>query len=65
MTLVGEGAAEMITDRNAKELLVSESLKLVYDLQRCKSLSDCITPLGRPRATEDIVDEIEKLIIKK
>lgn len=65
MTLVSKGAAQLIADRNAKASLVSESLKLVYDLQRCKSLSDCIAPLGKPRATEDIVDEIEKLIVKK
>jgi UDP-N-acetylglucosamine--N-acetylmuramyl-(pentapeptide) pyrophosphoryl-undecaprenol N-acetylglucosamine transferase len=64
MTLVKEGAARMIKDRDAKSSLVSESLKLVYDKQACNSLRDNITRLGKPRATEDIVDEIEKLIGK-
>ncbi len=62
MTLVKEGAARMIRDREAKNSLVSESLKLIYDQQACSSLRDNITRLGKPRATEDIVDEIEKLI---
>jgi UDP-N-acetylglucosamine--N-acetylmuramyl-(pentapeptide) pyrophosphoryl-undecaprenol N-acetylglucosamine transferase len=64
MTLVKEGAARMIKDRDAKSLLVSESLKLVYDKQACNSLRDNISRFGKPRATEDIVDEIEKLIVK-
>jgi UDP-N-acetylglucosamine--N-acetylmuramyl-(pentapeptide) pyrophosphoryl-undecaprenol N-acetylglucosamine transferase len=63
MTLVKEGAARMIKDRDAKSSLVSESLKLVYDKQACNSLRDNIARLGKPRATEDIVDEIEKLIV--
>ncbi|MBL7870696.1 MAG: undecaprenyldiphospho-muramoylpentapeptide beta-N-acetylglucosaminyltransferase [Cyclobacteriaceae bacterium] len=60
--LVKEGAARMIKDRDAKNSLISESLKLIYDQQACNALRDNITRLGKPRATEDIVDEIEKLI---
>ncbi len=62
MTLVKEGAARMIKDQEAKSSLVSESLKLIYDQQACNSLRDNIARLGKPRATEDIVDEIENLI---
>jgi len=65
MTLVKEGAAQMIKDRDAKASLVSESLKLIYDQQLCNSLRENINRLGKPRAAEDIVDEIEKLIVKK
>jgi len=62
MTLVNEGAARMIKDTEAKNLLVSESLKLIYDQQLCDSLSENIGRMGKPKATENIVDEIEKLI---
>jgi len=62
MTLVNEGAAKMIKDIEAKKILVEESLKLIYDRQACDSLSERISKIGRPRATEDIVNEIEKLI---
>lgn len=62
MTLVNEGAARMIKDIDAKNLLVSESLKLIYDQQLCNSLSENISRIGKPKATESIVDEIEKLI---
>ncbi len=65
MTLVKEGAARMITDREAKNSLVSEALKLIYDEHECNSLRDNISRLGRPRAAEDIVDEIEKLIAQE
>jgi UDP-N-acetylglucosamine--N-acetylmuramyl-(pentapeptide) pyrophosphoryl-undecaprenol N-acetylglucosamine transferase len=62
MTLVNEGAAKMIKDNEAKKSLVSESLKLIYDQQLCDSLKENISRLGRPNATEEIVNEIEKLI---
>jgi len=62
MTLVNEGAARMIKDIEAKNLLVSESLKLIYDQALCDSLSENISRIGKPKATESIVDEIEKLI---
>jgi len=42
--------------------LVSESLKLIYDQQLCDSLKENISRLGKPSATEEIVNEIEKLI---
>ena len=62
MALVRENAAILIKDSEAKENLVSESLKLIFDVQRCKTLSENIGKLAKPNATEDIVNEIEKLI---
>jgi len=62
MALVRENAAILIKDSEAKENLVSESLKLIFDVQRCKELSENIGKLAKPNATEDIVNEIEKLI---
>lgn len=62
MALVKENAAILIKDSDAKENLVNESLKLVFDVQRCKTLSENIGKLAKPNATEDIVNEIEKLI---
>lgn len=62
MALVKEDAAVLIKDSAAKESLVNESLKLIFDLQRCETLSENIGKLAKPNATEDIVNEIEKLI---
>jgi UDP-N-acetylglucosamine--N-acetylmuramyl-(pentapeptide) pyrophosphoryl-undecaprenol N-acetylglucosamine transferase len=62
MTLVQAGAAHMIKDAEAGSTLVSESLKLIYDQQRSETLRQNIGKLGRPQATQEIVNEIEKLI---
>lgn len=62
MSLVNEGAAIMIKDVEAKETLVSESLKLLYDENQCIKLKESISRLAKPHATEEIVNEIEKLI---
>ena len=62
MSLVNESAAIMIRDVEAKETLVSESLKLLYDENQCDKLKENISRLAKPNATEEIVNEIEKLI---
>ncbi len=62
MALVKEDAAILVRDGVAREILVDEVVKLLYDLQRCEVLSKNIGKLGKPNATEEIVDEIEKLI---
>jgi UDP-N-acetylglucosamine--N-acetylmuramyl-(pentapeptide) pyrophosphoryl-undecaprenol N-acetylglucosamine transferase len=62
MALVEKDAAVMISDKDAREKLVDEALKLLFDEVRGKKLSDNIASMARPRATEDIVNEIEKLI---
>jgi UDP-N-acetylglucosamine--N-acetylmuramyl-(pentapeptide) pyrophosphoryl-undecaprenol N-acetylglucosamine transferase len=65
MALVEKGAAMMVTDKDAREKLVDEALKLLFDENRARHLQESISKLARPFATEDIVNEIEKLIIKR
>jgi UDP-N-acetylglucosamine--N-acetylmuramyl-(pentapeptide) pyrophosphoryl-undecaprenol N-acetylglucosamine transferase len=62
LALVEKEAAVMVTDKDARAKLVDEALRLLFDSQRAKKLSENILTLARPRATEDIVNEIEKLI---
>jgi UDP-N-acetylglucosamine--N-acetylmuramyl-(pentapeptide) pyrophosphoryl-undecaprenol N-acetylglucosamine transferase len=62
LALVEKDAAVMVSDKDARAKLVDEALKLLFDEQRAKKLSDHIAALAKPSATEDIVNEIEKLI---
>ena len=62
MALVEKDAAVMVADRDARGKLVDEALKLLFDEQRANKLSENISRLAKPTATEDIVNEIEKLI---
>jgi UDP-N-acetylglucosamine--N-acetylmuramyl-(pentapeptide) pyrophosphoryl-undecaprenol N-acetylglucosamine transferase len=62
MALVDKDAALLVADKDAKAKLVDEALKLLFDEQQAARLSDNIKRLARPRATEAIVDEIEKII---
>ncbi len=62
MALVEKDSAVMVLDKDARATLVDEALKLLFDEQRAKKLSDNIAKLAKPAATEDIVNEIEKLI---
>jgi UDP-N-acetylglucosamine--N-acetylmuramyl-(pentapeptide) pyrophosphoryl-undecaprenol N-acetylglucosamine transferase len=64
MALVTKNAAVMVLDKDAENTLVDEALKLLFDEQRCHRLSSNIKSLAKPNATEDIVNEIEKLIKK-
>jgi UDP-N-acetylglucosamine--N-acetylmuramyl-(pentapeptide) pyrophosphoryl-undecaprenol N-acetylglucosamine transferase len=65
MALVEKEAAILITDKDAKQKLVDEALKLLFDESRANRLRENIGRLARPHATEDIVNEIEKLINQK
>jgi UDP-N-acetylglucosamine--N-acetylmuramyl-(pentapeptide) pyrophosphoryl-undecaprenol N-acetylglucosamine transferase len=62
MSLVKENAAMMIKDVEAVSQLIDAALKLMYDEQQCQKFAENITKLGMPNATEEIVNEIEKLI---
>ncbi len=59
MALAGKAAAVVVSDKEARDKLVDEALKLLFDEQRTKVLSANIGALARPSATEDIVTEIE------
>lgn len=62
MALVEKDAAQMVSDKEAKEKLVDQALKLIFDENLANRLRENIGKLARPHATEDIVNEIEKLI---
>lgn len=62
MALVKEKAAVMVKDSDAQNSLVNEALRLLYDKQQSDILSKNISRMGRPNATNDIVNEIEKLM---
>jgi UDP-N-acetylglucosamine--N-acetylmuramyl-(pentapeptide) pyrophosphoryl-undecaprenol N-acetylglucosamine transferase len=62
LSLVKEGAAVMVKDAEAKEKLVDEAIRLMFDAQHCEALSSNIVKLSKPNATSEIVDEIERLI---
>lgn len=64
MALVNEQAALAIKDSDASAQLIDTAMKLLYDESQCQKLAANITKLGKPNATEQIVNEIEKLIIQ-
>lgn len=64
IALADKDAAIVISDREAREKLVEEALRLLFDEPRAKKLSENIARLAKPEATNDIVNEIEKLIDK-
>jgi UDP-N-acetylglucosamine--N-acetylmuramyl-(pentapeptide) pyrophosphoryl-undecaprenol N-acetylglucosamine transferase len=64
MSLVNVQAAMMIKDVEANSQLIDAALKLLYDESQCQKFAENISKLGKPNATEQIVDEIEKLIIQ-
>ncbi len=62
MALVEKDAAVLIKDVESKEKMVGAVLHLLTDEKRCMHLSNNMKELGKPYATESIVDELEKLI---
>jgi UDP-N-acetylglucosamine--N-acetylmuramyl-(pentapeptide) pyrophosphoryl-undecaprenol N-acetylglucosamine transferase len=64
LALVNEGAALMVKDGDAAMQLVQQALALLNNSDRCAQLSANIARLGKPRAADEIVDELEKLIIR-
>lgn len=62
MALVHKQAAILIKDSEAREQLVRTALELVQDPDRCHELAAHMQALGKPNATADIVNELEKII---
>lgn len=60
--LVEKSAAILVKDSEARQNLIREALKLLYDEKLTAELGANIAALAKPNATEDIVNEIEKLI---
>jgi len=63
-SIVAENAAIRIAEPDLKEQFQSTFLKLLKDEKWQKELSANIKKLAKPEATEAIVNEIEKLIVK-
>jgi UDP-N-acetylglucosamine--N-acetylmuramyl-(pentapeptide) pyrophosphoryl-undecaprenol N-acetylglucosamine transferase len=58
-------AAILVTDKDANSILVDTALSLVFNATRTAKLAENIATLAKPRATSDIVNEIEKLLDEK
>jgi len=63
--LTEKDAAILVPDKDAASILVDAALKLIFDGSRTAKLSENIAKLAKPRATSDIVNEIEKLLDEK
>lgn len=61
MALVDKNAALLVKDSEAKETLIPTAIGLLNNENLRTALSSEITKLGKPKATESIVDEIEKI----
>lgn len=64
LAMVSKEAAEHVSDSEAPEHLVSESILLLMDEQRQELLKENIKPLARPQAANDIAKEVLALIKK-
>ncbi|MCA6073924.1 undecaprenyldiphospho-muramoylpentapeptide beta-N-acetylglucosaminyltransferase [Fulvivirga sedimenti] len=60
--LTSKGAALMVTDEQAPEQLIPTTLELLSDSKQMDELARRIKAMAKPRATEDIVNELEKII---
>ncbi|MCS6974921.1 MAG: undecaprenyldiphospho-muramoylpentapeptide beta-N-acetylglucosaminyltransferase [Cyclobacteriaceae bacterium] len=60
--LADRGAALLITDEQARTALVDEAIHLLFDEQRARGLSANILSMAKPHATEEIVNELEKIM---
>jgi len=64
-SLTEKDAAILVADKDAALILVDAALNLIFDGSRTAKLSENIAKLAKPRATSDIVNEIEKLLDEK
>ena len=62
LALAEKNAAVVIPDNEIGQRIFTDGLKLVQDEKQCAELSKNIQKLAKPKATEDIVDEVEKLL---
>ena len=62
MALVKKEAAVLVQDKDAEENLISESLHLVRNEEKLKTLRKNILTMALPDSAEKIVNEIEKIL---
>jgi len=60
--LVEKNAALMVTDAEAVKKLLPDAFKLLKDTEKQKMLSENIKKMAKPKATEDIISIIFKMI---
>lgn len=60
--LSDRGAAVLVTDAEAREILVDEIIKLIHNKEELKKMSSEIKNLALPDSDEKIVDEIVKIL---
>ena len=65
MALVSKGAAIMVRDAECKDTGIQTVLDLIANPTACTQMSRNIQQFARPHSAELIVDEIEKIVIKK
>lgn len=61
MALVNKGAALLVKDNVAVQELIPAAIDLTEQEEKCRELSYQIKKLAKPSATEDIVNEIERI----
>lgn len=62
MALVDEKAALLVKDKDARVNLIPEALKLLYNEDQKKVLSENVKRLAKPHAAENIVREIIRIV---
>ena len=62
--LVDDDAAVMVRDAEARNTLMNTAFELLEQPERLATLGQNALKLGRPNATADIVDEIERIVKK-
>jgi UDP-N-acetylglucosamine--N-acetylmuramyl-(pentapeptide) pyrophosphoryl-undecaprenol N-acetylglucosamine transferase len=62
--LVTNEATCLVSDEEASKLLIDKALEIVHDEVQLVKLRQNIGAMGKPNATEEIVNEIEKLLSK-
>ncbi|MEO0552104.1 MAG: undecaprenyldiphospho-muramoylpentapeptide beta-N-acetylglucosaminyltransferase [Bacteroidota bacterium] len=62
LALTEKNAAVLVKDSDAVDSMIPKALELLQDEDRRKILSDKIKTLGKPKATEDIVNELMELV---
>lgn len=60
-----QGAALLVPDRDCREQAMERALALAADRQALEAMSRRLEALAKPRAAEEIVDEIEKILNRK
>lgn len=60
--MVKMGAAEMVTDFEAVNVLVDKALAMIHGTEKLEEIKKNSLALGRPDATRDIVNEILKIM---